>query len=85
MRARLALGGRALSLPATPPVDEGWTMVQSKSAGDESPVIGGLRCSICGTLFVPDGRRGSELCRACHLYALLRERYHKDPRRLQIS
>lgn len=56
---------------------------KTKSAGDV--VIGGLRCVVCSSLFIPDKDRPVELCRACHLYACLRERYSKDPRRLRLS
>jgi hypothetical protein len=56
--------------------------LKDKSAGDD--VIGGLRCDRCHALYVPDDHRQSTLCRACHYYALLRERYGRDPRRLSL-
>ena len=49
--------------------------VKTKSAGDQSQVIGGLRCVACGALYAPDGRHTLEVCDMCYLHLCYRERF----------
>jgi DNA-directed RNA polymerase subunit RPC12/RpoP len=46
---------------------------QAKGAGEV--IIGGLRCSMCASLFRPDETTRNELCRACHYLLLIKERW----------